>query len=71
MMEWQIAPDKKYLRLEQRVLSRTLSEIVFIHEDYPHAIGTASTCGFCKEHQKLQKQLQRNSKLLAELSRSE
>lgn len=70
-MNWQIAPDKKYLRVKQRVLSRTLAEMVFIHEDYPHAIGTASTCSLCKKHQKLQKQLQRNSKLLAELSRSE
>lgn len=71
MMDWQIVPDKKYVRLEQRVLSRTLSEIVFVHEDYPHAIGTKSTCVFCKKHQTLQKQLKRNSKLLAELSRSE
>ena len=70
-MELQITPTKTYVRLEQRVLSRTLSEIVFAHDAYPHAIGTEASCTLCKKYRQLRKQLQRNTKILTDLGRSQ
>lgn len=67
MMELQIVPDKKQVRLQQRVLSRTLTEIVFIHEAYSHVIGTEAKCAFCKKYRQLQKQLKRSTERLTEL----
>ncbi|MGM0214441.1 hypothetical protein [Enterococcus sp. AZ109] len=60
-------PNPKYIRLEQRVLSRTLSEIVFAHEDYNHRIGTEKNCSFCKRYRHLRKQLIRNTERLTQL----
>lgn len=64
-------PNKKYVRLEQRVLSRTLSEIVFAHENYAHRIGTEKSCSFCKKYRQLRKQLLRNTELLKEMREGE